>query len=119
MIIDFHVHLMSPKLLSQGYWDNWVQLSSALSGRDPGKIRERLPGFWDETGEMLIGDMDQGGIDYSGISVIDYGLANYVGEAEYDIEKIHEVYSKAAQKYPKRLIPFAGIDPRRKNAAAF
>ena len=116
MIIDTHVHLMSPKLLSQGYWDNWVSVSAALSGKSEEKVKKWLPGSWDDTGEQLISDMDQGGIDYSVISVIDYGLANYVGEASYDILKINEIYSSVAKKYQGRMIPFAGVDPRRKNA---
>jgi len=116
MIIDFHVHLMSPRLIAQGFWDNWVRLSSMLSGRPGEKIREKLPEFWDDTGEVLISDMDSGGIDWSVISVIDYGLAKGVGEASYDILEINKFYSAVAQKYPDRLIAFAGVDARRDNA---
>ena len=118
MIIDFHVHLMSPKLLAQGYWDNWVRLSSVLSGRPEEKIKERLPEFWDDTGEMLISDMDSAGIDYSVTSVIDYGLAKGGGEATHDILEINRLYSAIAQKYPDRLIAFASVDARRDNAMA-
>ncbi|MFC1943340.1 amidohydrolase family protein [Chloroflexota bacterium] len=117
MIIDFHVHFMaSPKFLAQGYWDSWVRLASALSGRPEEKIRERLPEFWDDNGEMLISDMDNAGIDYSVISVIDYGLAKGVGEASHSILEINRLYATIAQKYPDRLIAFAGVDARRDNA---
>lgn len=116
MIVDFHAHLMSPKLIAQGYWDNWVKLASQLSGRPEERIRQRLPEFWDETGEMLISDMDDAGIDITVISVADFGLAKGIGEASYDILEINRVYSVAARKHPKRLMAFAGVDPRRGNA---
>ena len=117
MIIDFHVHLMAaPKFLAHAYWDHWVLLASDLSGRSEEKIRAKLPQCWDETGEGLIRDMDSAGIDYSVISVIDYGLTNAVGEADCSILKINRLYSDIARKYPDRIIAFAGVDPRRDNA---
>ncbi len=116
MIVDFHVHLMSPKLINQKYWDNWVRLSSILSGRPPERVEKRLPEVQDDNGELLIADMDAAGIDYSVISVIDYGLARRVGEASMDILEINRLFAEVARKYPNRLIPIAGVDPRRKNA---
>lgn len=117
MIIDFHVHLMAaPKFLARAYWDHWVRLASDLSGRPEEKIREKLPQCWDETGELLIRDMDSAGIDYSVISVIDHGLAPAVGEADCGILEINRLYSDIARKYPNRIIAFAGVDPRRDNA---
>ncbi len=116
MIIDFHAHLMSPKIIAQNYWNNWVKLASRLSGRPEGKIRKKLPEFWDETGDMLIGDMDNAGIDFSVISIADFGLVKGIGEANYDILEINRLYSIATRKYSSRLIAFAGVDPRRSNA---
>ena len=116
MIIDAHVHIMSPKLIGQKYWDNWVRLSSILSGRPPERVQKRLPEVWDDNGELLISDMNSAGIDYSVISVIDYGLAKRVGEAGLDILEINRLYSQVAQKFPNRVIALAGVDPRRRNA---
>lgn len=81
MIIDSHVHLMSANFVAEPYWDNWVRLFSSLSNRSTEVIRKRLPEFWDETGELLIKDMDDAGIDQSWVSVLDLGLAKTVGEA--------------------------------------
>jgi len=116
MIIDTHVHLMSANFIAESYWDHWVRLSSSLSNRSSEKIRQRLPEFWDETGELLIKDMDEAGIDQSWISVLDFGLAKGVGEARYAITEINKIYAQIAQKYGKRMIAFVGVDPRREEA---
>jgi len=89
MIIDFHAHLMSPNIIAQPYWDNWVKLSSRLSRKPEEEVRKRVPEFWDETGEMLISDMDDAGIDYTVISVADFGLAKGIGEPPWDILEIN------------------------------
>ena len=116
MIIDSHAHLMSAKFISEQYWDHWLRVFSALSNRPVEIIKKRLPEFWDETGELLIEDMDAAGIDKSWISVLDFGLANSVGEAEYSIREINRLYAEIAQKHSKRFIPFVGVDPRREEA---
>lgn len=116
MIIDSHVHLMSANFIAEPYWDNWVRLFSSLSNRSPDVIRQRLPEFWDETGELLIEDMDKAGIDQGWISVLDLGLAKSVGEARYSVNKLNRIYADIAEKYDKRLIAFVGVDPRREEA---
>ncbi len=117
MIIDFHVHLMAaPKFLASAYWDHWARLASDLSGRPEEKIREKLPQCWDDTGKGLISEMDEAGIEYSVISVIDHGLTKAVGEADCSVLEINRIYSDIARKYPDRIIAFAGVDPRRDNA---
>jgi hypothetical protein len=116
MIVDFHVHINSPELIGQGYWDSWVKLASALTGRPEESIRGRLPEFWDEGGEMLISDMDSAGITYSVISALDFGLTKGIGEASYNILEINRLYSTLQRKYPNRFIPFTSVDPRRDNA---
>lgn len=116
MIIDCHVHLMSANFMAEPYWNSWVRLFSSLSNRPPEVIRERLPEFWDETGELLIKDMDDAGIDQSWISVLDLGLAKTVGEARYSITELNRIYAEIAEKYGNRLIAFVGVDPRREEA---
>jgi predicted TIM-barrel fold metal-dependent hydrolase len=107
---------MSPNFIAEPYWDNWVRLFSSLSNRPDHSIRERLHEFWDETGELLIKDMDSAGISQSWISVLDYGLARTVGEARYSVAELNRIFAEAARKNSNRLIAFVGLDPRREEA---
>jgi hypothetical protein len=43
-------------------------------------------------------------------------LGVFIGEAKASVEEIHRAYAKAGEEYP-RLIPFAGMDPRRGGSA--
>ena len=116
MIIDAHTHLMSPNFMAKPYWDSWVRIFSALSNRPKEAIEKRLPDFWDETGELLIKDMDEAGVDQSWIAVLDHGLAKPVGEAKYSINELNRIYAEIAKKSSNRLVAFAGVDPRREGA---
>ena len=116
MIIDSHVHLMSPDFIAEPYWDEWVRLFSSLSHRPPDAVRKRLPEFWDETGELLLRDMDEAGIEQSWISVLDLGLAKAVGEPRHTVTELNKIYAQLAHDSGSRLIAFVGIDPRRKEA---
>ena len=116
LIVDSHVHLISPNFVAKPYWDSWVRLSAALSGVPKESIERKLPALWDETGELLIKDMDDVGIDQSWILALDYGLTRNVGEARVPITEINRIYAEIANKYDKRIIAFAGVDPRREGA---
>ncbi len=116
MIIDCHTHLMSPNFMPKPYWDSWVRLFSALSNRSSEAIEKRLPEFWDDTGELLIKDMDDAGIDQSWISVLDHGLVKSVGEAKHSVTEMNRIYAQVAEKYSKRVIAVVGVDPRREEA---
>jgi predicted TIM-barrel fold metal-dependent hydrolase len=107
---------MSPNFIAEPYWDNWVRLFSSLSNRPDHSIRERLPEFWDETGELLIKDMDGAGISQSWISALDYGLAKTVGEPKYSVIELNRIYAEIARKNSERLVAFVGLDPRRDEA---
>ncbi|MDP6142459.1 MAG: amidohydrolase family protein [Dehalococcoidales bacterium] len=114
-IVDVHAHLMSSNFTPKSYWDSWISLSSQLSGKPTALIEKRMPEFWDETGELLIKDMDVAGVDQSWISVLDYGLSK-TGEAHYSVEEQNRLYAEIAQGSRNRLIAFFGIDPRRDGA---
>jgi uncharacterized protein len=118
MIVDMHNHLWREDMPSRSWWDSFVKVSASLSGKSEEKIRERLPGWMDGTGDILVSDMNDAGIDKAVILPIDYILGGGVGEVA-SLEAQHEVYAKAAQKYADRLIPFAGVDPRRPEAPKF
>jgi hypothetical protein len=116
MIIDVHTHLMSSHFIAEPYWDSWVRLFSSLSNRPSDIVRQKLPEFWDETGELLLKDMDNSGIDQSWISVLDLGLAKTVGEAKYSITQLNSIFAEIARRHSDRLIAFVGVDPRRREA---
>ncbi len=115
MIIDVHCHLFDENLPSRQWWAEYIRISAFLSGTPEEKLWQRTPGWWDVSGDMLVQDMDLAGIDKSIILVNDMALAVGTGEA-MNIEEQHKTFSKAAKKYPDRLIPFAGVDPRRLGA---
>jgi len=117
MIIDIHTHLCNPDVVAQPYWDGWVEIGALRANRPLQKVRKRLPELWNITGDRTVEDMDAAGIDKSVLLVIDWGLARGLGEPKLSIEEINKVYADAADKYPQRLVAFAGVDPRRNNAA--
>jgi len=116
MIIDMHAHLIHPDTHSQAFWDGWVQTAALLANRPQERVRQRLPEYYDLSGDMIIQEMDRVGIDASVLIVNDWGTARYMGEPRLKIEEINKLYADVAKKHPGRLIPFAGIDPRRPGA---
>ena len=117
MIIDVHTHLCNRDGVAQPFWDGWAEVGALRINRPLEKVQRRLPEFWDISGDMIVKDMDAAGIDKSVLLAIDWGLARHLGEPKLSIEEINKVYADAAEKYPQRLIAFAGIDPRREKAA--
>jgi predicted TIM-barrel fold metal-dependent hydrolase len=117
MIIDIHTHLCHPDIVAQPFEDGWVEVAAMRADKPLEEVRSRFQGFWDISGDMVVEDMDAAGIDKSVLLVLDWGLAHQIGEAKLSIEEINKVYADAVQKYPQRLIAFAGIDPRRNKAA--
>ena len=115
MIIDFHCHMFDKNLPSRQWWAEYIRISAYLSGRSEEDLWKRGPGWWDTSGDLLVEDMDKAGIDKAVILVNDMSLAVGTGEA-MNIEEQHRVFAEAAKKYPDRLIPFAGVDPRRLGA---
>jgi uncharacterized protein len=101
---------------------DWLacQLSVHVSG-DP---RQRMSAhefraqyssrLFDPQGEQMLAKMEEQKIDRIVVLVSDFGFA--LGEPAGAIEKQNKAVADLANKYPKRLIAFAGVDPRRKNA---
>lgn len=117
MIIDVHCHLFSWDIPSRPYWDGVVKVLAAMFGKPEEVVREKLPRLWDTTGDKLVAHMDEAGIDKAVILVIDYLVGGL--DSPLTLREQHEIYVKAAAKYPDRLIVFAGVDPRRPEAADF
>ena len=118
MIIDIHCHLRWENLPSREWYDTQVKMGMIGSGKDEASVRERLKQLWDPSGDLLVKDMDEAGINISVLEIIDYGLAAGCGPAQ-SLEEVHQVYANAAKRHPGRLMVFAGIDPRRGSAVPF
>jgi predicted TIM-barrel fold metal-dependent hydrolase len=117
MIIDMHTHLCDRDGVAKPFWDGWAEVSALRVNRPPEKVQRRLPELWDISGDMIVKDMDAAGIDKSVLLAIDWGLARHLGDLRLSVEEINKVYADAVKNHPRRLTAFAGIDPRRKDAA--
>jgi len=116
MIIDIHTHFSDYDGVAKPFWDGWAEVSALRVNRPSENVKRRLPEMWDISGDMIVKDMDAAGIDKSVLLAIDWGLARHLGDLKLTIEKINRIYADAVEQHPQRLIAFAGIDPRRKNA---
>jgi predicted TIM-barrel fold metal-dependent hydrolase len=115
-VIDPHVHV-----LDKGHWPvewwQWVakDWASKEAGRRPEEVIERAEqNLMDPDGSRLIGQMDAVGIDIAVILPIDWGPDYHAGKS---VDEINAHALDVVRRYPDRLIPFAGIDPRREHSA--
>jgi predicted TIM-barrel fold metal-dependent hydrolase len=69
----------------------------------------------DDTGRAAIRIMDRVGIDRRIILIVDWGIE--LGEAEKSIWQVHKEILGICGDSNDRLIGFAGVDPRRKDAS--
>lgn len=116
MIIDFHCHLYDKDVPSERYWEYMAKVASKLSKKPIEKVKNWFPQQWDISGDLLIEDMNEAGIDKSVVLPLDLGLAKGIGEALYSIEEENKLYAQAAANHPERIIAFVGVDPRRPEA---
>ena len=115
MVVDAHSHLFHPSWYPQEFNN---QLAAALGRRQstsPHAARVLLRALSDESGESTLRAMDRAGIDRRIVLVVDWGLE--LGEAELSIEAIHEAVLGICRRFGDRLTGFAGVDPRRPEAA--
>ena len=103
------------------YWTElakvFVAPAKQLLGIDitPQQIIDQIfPTFFDPTGEKLIAEMDNAGIDITVICAQDFGLA--LGDPKVSIEEQNQIFAEVQKKYPKRILAFASVDPRRRDA---
>lgn len=119
MIIDAHTHMYS-KEMAPPYWiQSMVNYGVSISGRSDEYVRNRIETDWfDKSGDLLISDMDDAGIDKSVVFVMDMGLAGGVDDSSSLVER-YQMFADACARHPKRLFLVGGIDPRRPDAASF
>jgi len=111
MIIDIHRHLWS-------LFERFPRVAEiAARAGNPMVKSERLPLVpdWQETGENLIAEMDDAGVDISVIFMADYALR--LGEGIFSVEGENRIHVELMRRYPDRVIAYFGIDPRRPGAA--
>ena len=116
MIVDIHAHLMGPEVPGKAFWDGFTRLAAVQTGRSEERIRQRLPDIWDLTGERLIADLDDAGVEKVMIMPVDWGLVPAFKESTLDIWEQHLIHADVAGQHPDRMITFACFDPRRPNA---
>lgn len=116
MIIDIHAHWFTDYYPGPRFFDNYVKFLMSISGRSEERCRERAAELIDPTGDELIAQMDEAGVNITVLSMIDYGLTAGVGEGEYSLLGLHQKLGNLVQKHPDRLMMFGGIDLRRPNA---
>jgi predicted TIM-barrel fold metal-dependent hydrolase len=121
MIIDAHAHLWVEDWVPAPFWDGMAKRVCTVRKKTRGEeltietVKKTLfPAYWDKDGSVLIAEMDHAGIDKTVIHPLDLGIE--LGEAKASVEEINESYAAAARRYPGRIIAYAGVDPRRKNA---
>jgi len=121
MVIDFHAHVFARGWVPKRFFDGIAEMAAASmkkKGMDAcaADIAKMMVGnAGDPHGDELLKEMDTAGIDKTIVLPIDYGMA--LGEPDITIEELNHKYRDMAGKHTGRLIWFAGIDPRRENAA--
>jgi uncharacterized protein len=115
LIIDAHTHLLDTAHWPREWWD-WVAADWAQQkpGRHAADVRDRIePGLIDPDGSRMVARMDQAGVDASVVLPIDWG-PDFSGTRP--ITDVVDQALEQAHAHPGRLLPFAGIDPRREGA---
>lgn len=119
MIIDAHTHLYGPRM-APGYWvETMATYGSRVSGQTPEYVRQRIESDWfDESGDLLVRDMDEAGIDRSVVFVLDFGLHGGTDD-QVSLAQRYALFHQAVQRHPGRLALFGGVDPRRPDSVRF
>ena len=119
VVIDVHTHISRKGWTPNEIIGRIVEDVARRTGIAPEKIMRNLeehPSLYEAPPGNLIKDMDEAGIDKSVLLTDDFGLAPGLSKPKVSIEEINKGIADAADQYPDRLIAFAGVDPRRKNA---
>ncbi|MBY8986663.1 MAG: amidohydrolase [Candidatus Lokiarchaeota archaeon] len=120
MIIDVHYHLIPyPERKYEdylGFMGEQSRLAKAAGIKidDETLARRAAKRYPDETGEKIIKWMNEAGIDVTCVNTVDN--VDRVGMTEVTAQMANKAIADIANKYPDRLVAFAGIDPRRENA---
>jgi hypothetical protein len=120
MVIDMHTHLFGRGWVPKAFYYGVARfITHAFAKQGVRESAEEIGNALmdstdDPAGEMLLSEMQEAGIDLSVVFPVDFGLA--LGEPEVPIQQVNREMALLAQRHPRKLIAFAGIDPRRSNA---
>ncbi|MDQ7909916.1 amidohydrolase family protein [Phytohabitans sp. ZYX-F-186] len=116
MIIDCHTHV-----LDAGFWPReWFDhVAADWAGRAPGRrpemVRDKVePGLLDPDGDRMVAAMDRAGVAAAVVLPWDWGPDFH---ARASVQRVNEHALAVAARHRGRIIPFAGVDPRRPGAA--
>lgn len=118
MIVDVHYHLI-PKVtegLARRFAEHVIR-AARIIGKDISPesiVKEALATWGDPTGERLISLMEESGIDATVICMVDDATLPQLTPDR--IQQANRLLGEVARRYPGRVIPLAGIDPRRPQA---
>lgn len=115
MIIDVHYHLITSPVKYEdklGHMGEQARLAKAAGIKidDETLARRAAERYPDVTGEKIIKWMNDTGIDFTCVNTVD----NVDNETTRETAQMaNKRIADIANKYPSRLMAFAGIDPRR------
>ncbi|MBN1382898.1 MAG: amidohydrolase family protein [Deltaproteobacteria bacterium] len=118
MIVDVHYHNiinMSEKA-ARANLPLMIHIAQEMGVEaDPESLVKTAMETWgNPTGEKLIETMDVGGIDVTvAVSADDYSNPVYTIEG---VKRSNRLLSEAAQRFSRRIVPLAALDPRRPEA---
>ena len=120
MIIDMHTHIFGKGWLPREFFygiARFITYEFAKSGvvQSNEEVGDGLIDASDDPrAESLLAEMEAAEIDKSILLPVDFEVA-FPGQ-EVPMQEVNRLHAELARQHPQRLIAFAGIDPRRKNA---
>ncbi|MCP4682800.1 MAG: amidohydrolase family protein [Desulfobacterales bacterium] len=119
MIVDMHYHqiIEIPDNISEDFLTDTIRTAKIMNQEiDIKALIQKAKDTWaDPDGENLLKGMDEAGIDFTVICSVD-NVENDLHTPEIARMKNKKV-GDIAQKYPERIMAFAGVDPRRDTAS--
>lgn len=115
MIVDLHRHLWS--VVERYASIRREAARSSVSVLDTETAQEVGPGGLpdvDKRAASILAEMDEAGIDVSVVFLGDYGLR--LGESALSVAEENQAIARLGRENPSRIVPFAGVDPRRPEA---
>jgi predicted TIM-barrel fold metal-dependent hydrolase len=104
MIVDAHCHIW-PEQMPEG------SLLKVMENTADSVGFKNKDNFFKASIDRLIAEKDAAGIDKTLLISVDFELA--WASSSYSARDLNDVIGEAYKRYPDRIIPYAGIDPRR------
>ena len=108
MIVDTHCHIWERHLVQGGMKDLMDSVAAELRIQNPESL-------WNGSIGRLIQDMDEAGIEKTVMLPLDFEFLHSGGS--FTFRAFNDLAGAYAKAHPKRVVAFAGIDPRRGVAA--